>query len=49
VDGYDKEKNTVIEFYENHHRKNWRDDLVRQRRIIKAIECKFIVLKEWEI
>ena len=49
VDGYDKEKNAVIEFYENQHRRQWRKDLVRQRRIMKELDCKFIVLKEWEI
>ena len=49
VDGYDKKNNIVIEYYENRHRRNWRKDLVRQRRIMKHLNCKFIILKEWEI
>jgi len=49
LDGYDKKKNVVIEYYENRHRSRWRKDLVRQRRIMKHLGCKFIILKEWEI
>jgi len=49
LDGYDAKKNVVIEYYEIAHRKRWRKDLVRQRRIMKHLGCKFIVLKEWEI
>jgi len=49
LDGYDKKKNVVIEYYENRHRKQWRKDLVRQRRIMKALNCRFVIIKEWEI
>lgn len=49
VDGYDAKKNVVIEYYENHHKKQWRKDLIRQRRIMKHLKCKFIVIKEWKL
>jgi len=48
LDGYDKEKNVVIEYYENVHRKRWRKDLCRKRQIMKYLGCKFIELKEWQ-
>jgi hypothetical protein len=49
LDGYDKKKNVVIEYYENAHKKRWRRDLIRKRRIVKHLGCKFIELKEWEL
>lgn len=50
VDGYDKEKNVVIEYYEMwHHKfKNALKDERRKKNIINYIGCKFIELKEWE-
>lgn len=48
VDGYDKEKNIVIEYYEKSHNslKKIKKDLERKNKIIKLLKCKFIEL--WE-
>ena len=48
VDGYDKEKNVVIEYMEKFHNqpKNKERDMVRKQEIIKTIGCKFIEV--WE-
>jgi hypothetical protein len=48
VDGYDKERNTVIEYYEyNHwHRKNKIKDENRKKQIIDFLKCDFIVLRQ---
>jgi hypothetical protein len=48
VDGYDKDKNVVIEYYEKHHNKPKHKlrDAQRKRRIIDHLGCKFIELKE---
>jgi hypothetical protein len=47
VDGYDKEKNTVIEYYEPYHDKplNKIRDEKRQEEIINFLNCNFIILK----
>jgi hypothetical protein len=46
VDGYDKQKNIVVECYEKHHYdKNGKlkiRDFIRQQEIIKFLNCKFI-------
>lgn len=44
VDGYDKEKNIVIEFYEPWHTKQQERDLIRQQEITSHLGCEFIVL-----
>lgn len=46
VDGYDSEKNVVIEYYENHHqnKKQKEKDERRKREIIQALKCKFIII-----
>jgi len=46
VDGYDKEKNIVIEFYEEWHRKTKQKqkDQKRKELIMKTLNCKFIIL-----
>jgi len=49
VDGYDKEKNVVIEYYENYHKKQLQKDKRRKQEIINLLNCKFIELKEWKI
>jgi hypothetical protein len=52
VDGYDKEKNAVIEYYEkNRHkrRQQMEKDKQRKQNIINHLGCKFIELKEWEL
>lgn len=46
VDGYSKEKNVVIEYYEKHHEKQKDKDLKRQKEIEEFLGCKFIVLRE---
>lgn len=50
VDGYDKEKNTVIEYYEIAHnnKKRIQKDICRQKEIQNLLKCEFIILKEWE-
>ena len=46
VDGYSKEKNIVIEYYEKFHSKNIERDLRRQTEITKLLNCEFIIIKE---
>ena len=49
VDGYDKEKNVVIEIDENHHFNIdgtlKEKDIIRQKQIENALSCKFIRIK----
>ena len=49
VDGYDKTKNVVIEYYENAHKRRVDKDERRKQEIIEYLGCKFIELKEWEM
>jgi len=46
VDGYDKDKNVVIEYYEKHHLSPKQKTIDKKRReeIIKTLNCKFIIL-----
>lgn len=44
VDGYDKEKNVVIEIDEPYHRRQQEKDTERQRLIVEHLKCKFIRL-----
>jgi len=46
VDGYSKEKNMVIEFYEKFHEKNMNKDLQRQKEIMNLLKCEFIIIEE---
>lgn len=48
VDGYDKDKNVVIEYMEKHHNnsKNKEKDLKRKERIKDFLKCEFIEI--WE-
>ncbi|MBC8427941.1 MAG: hypothetical protein H8D94_00560 [Candidatus Pelagibacter sp.] len=48
VDGYDKDKNVVVEYYENYHTKQTDKDKRRKQEIINLLGCKFIELKEWQ-
>jgi hypothetical protein len=48
VDGYDKKKNVVIEYYERHHRYQVDKDKNRKKQIIKHLQCKFIEIKSWK-
>jgi len=48
VDGYDKEKNVVLEIDEKHHFRNGKlrnKDVVRQKEIINYLKCEFIRVK----
>lgn len=49
LDGYDKGKNVVIEYYEKKHRYQVRKDESRKREIVNHLGCRFIELKEWEM
>ena len=46
VDGYDIDKNVVIEYYEKHHlTPKWEEkDKKRMENIIKTLKCKFIIV-----
>lgn len=46
VDGYDKEKNIVVEYYEPKHQYQKEKDELRKREIVKCLGCKFIEI--WE-
>jgi len=46
VDGYDKEKNVVLEFDENYHIRQHKKDSNRQKEIINHLGCRFIRLNE---
>ena len=46
VDGYDKEKNIVVEYYEKKHDKKIYKDLNREIEICNYLSCDFIIL--WE-
>ncbi len=47
VDGYDREKNTVIEYYESYHHDEKADkDARRQKEIIEHLKCNFIILRD---
>jgi endogenous inhibitor of DNA gyrase (YacG/DUF329 family) len=46
VDGYSKDKNIVIEYYEKFHKKNEHKDLRRQTEITNLLKCKFIIINE---
>ncbi len=46
VDGYDKEKNVVIEYYETGHSKNIERDERRKQEIIALLGCDFIEIYE---
>jgi hypothetical protein len=46
VDGYDKEKNVVIEYYENAHQYFVFEDEIRIKKIKENLNCEVIILKE---
>jgi hypothetical protein len=56
IDGYDINKNVVIEYYEKHHlTPKWKEkDKKRMKNIIETLKCKFIIIyfdkqiKIWE-
>jgi hypothetical protein len=48
VDGYDIEKNVVIEYYETAHKQMIEKDEIRIEKIKNTLNCEVIILKEWE-
>lgn len=46
VDGYDEKQNTVIEYYETHHKSQREKDRRRKREIIETANCSFIEIYE---
>lgn len=48
VDGFSKEKNIVIEYYETRHKKQVEYDERRKQEIVDYLGCDFIEIKEWE-
>lgn len=48
IDGYDKNKNVVIEYdeYNHWHRNNQKRDEERRKEIVDFLKCKFILIKE---
>jgi ribosomal protein S27AE len=46
VDGYDKEKNVVIEYYENAHKYFINKDNLRIKKIKEALNCEIVILNE---
>ena len=46
VDGYDKDKNVVIEYYEKYHKRQIEYDKQRKQKIINHLGCEFIELEE---
>jgi hypothetical protein len=47
VDGYDVEKNTVIEYYEKGHKYYIEKDAIRIQNIKNHLKCDIIILREW--
>lgn len=46
VDGYDKDKNVVVEYQETWHKYKIEKDAQRKKEIINFLQCKFIEIKE---
>lgn len=46
VDGYDVDKNVVIEYYEPHHKYKIEEDDIRIGRIISELKCSVIIARE---
>lgn len=46
VDGYSKEKNIVIEYYEKFHKRQSEKDKLRRLEIEKFLNCEFIIINE---
>jgi len=46
VDGYDKIRNTVIEYYERAHKNKIERDERRKQEIVNYLNCKFIEIRE---
>ncbi len=48
VDGYDKENNIVIEYYEDRHKETETRDTRRIIEIINTLGCDLHIIKEWD-
>jgi hypothetical protein len=46
IDGYSKDKNIVIEYYEKSHKYNIVRDTKREKEIRDLLNCEFIIIKE---
>jgi hypothetical protein len=46
VDGYSKEKNIVIEYYEAQHKYQIEKDTIRKKDIERILKCKFVIIYE---
>jgi len=46
VDGYDKDNNVIYEYYEKFHKYKIEKDLLREKEIVKKLNCKFIIIHE---
>jgi hypothetical protein len=49
VDGYDKEKNVVIEYYEKAHQYFINEDELRIKKLKETLNCEIIILKEVDL
>lgn len=47
VDGYDPEKNVVVEYYEKFHERQKERDDRRKQEIVEYLDCEFIILEEY--
>jgi hypothetical protein len=47
VDGYDKNKNVVIEYYEKNHKQSIKKDRKRIKEIKTFLKCQVIIIREW--
>jgi len=50
LDGYDKDKNIIVEYDEMHHKKPCiqKRDEMRQNRLINHLNCQFYRYREWD-
>ena len=48
VDGYDVNKNVVIEYYETGHKYYEDKDEIRIKNIIQHLNCEVVILREWD-
>jgi hypothetical protein len=47
VDGYSKQKNIVIEYYEKHHTRSIDYDMIRENQIKQLLNCEFYIIYEY--
>ena len=49
VDGYDSDKNVVVEYYEKAHKRTTERDARRKQEIVDHLGCEFIEIWEEEL